>query len=36
MDRKNERQGAHVKTIFVYPLVKNAICQLRNIRRVEQ
>jgi hypothetical protein len=30
MDRANERHGAHVKTILVYPLVKNAVHQLKE------
>ena len=30
MDRKRERQGAEVKTVLVYPLVKNAVCQLAS------
>ncbi len=30
MDRTNERHGAQVKTILVYPLVKNAVHQLRE------
>ena len=30
MDRANERHGAQVKTILVYPLVKNAVHQLRE------
>ncbi len=30
MDRANKRHGAHVKTILVYPLVKNAVRQLRG------
>ena len=30
MDRANKRHGAHVKTILVYPLVKNAARQLRG------
>ncbi len=30
MDRTNKLNGAHVKTILVYPLVKNAIDQLRE------
>jgi hypothetical protein len=32
MDRKNERHGAQVKTILVYPLVKNAAIRLRHGR----
>jgi hypothetical protein len=32
MDKTNKRHGAQVKTIFVYPLVKNAIHQLRGGR----
>lgn len=32
MDRKNERKGAHVKTVLVYPLVKNAVRRLREGR----
>lgn len=32
MDRRNERQGAQVKTILVYPLVKNAARCLRDGR----
>lgn len=30
MDRANKRHGACVKTILVYPLVKNAACRLSN------
>jgi len=30
MDRTNKRHGAQVKTILVYPLVKNAVQQLRE------
>ncbi|MCK5916339.1 MAG: DUF4338 domain-containing protein, partial [Deltaproteobacteria bacterium] len=30
MDRENKRHGAHVKTILVYPLEKNAVTQLRE------
>jgi len=30
MDRTNQRHGARVKTILVYPLVKNAVCRLRD------
>jgi len=30
MDRDNKRHGAHVKTILVYPLVKNAVHQLKE------
>jgi len=30
MDRTNKRHGAHVKTILVYPLVKNAVHQLKE------
>lgn len=30
MDRENKRHGAEVKTILVYPLVKNAVQQLRE------
>ena len=30
MDRKRERQGAEVKTVLVYPLVKNAVCRLAS------
>ncbi len=30
MDRANERHGAQVKTILVYPLVKNAVHRLRE------
>ena len=30
MDRENKRHGAHVKTILAYPLVKNAVQQLRE------
>ena len=30
MDRANERHGAQVKTILVYPLVKNAVHQLKE------
>lgn len=32
MDRANERHGARVKTIWVYPLVKNAVRRLRDGR----
>lgn len=32
MDRKNERKGAHVKTVLVYPLFKNAVRRLREGR----
>ena len=32
MDRRNERHGARVKTILVYPLVKNAVRRLRDGR----
>jgi len=32
MDRKNERHGAQVKTILVYPLAKNAVRRLRDGR----
>jgi hypothetical protein len=32
MDRANERHGAQVKTILVYPLVKNAVHQLKGGR----
>lgn len=32
MDKANQRHGAAVKTIFVYPLVKNAARRLRNGR----
>ncbi len=32
MDRTNERHGARVKTILVYPLVKNAVRRLRDGR----
>lgn len=32
MDRANKRHGAEVKTILVYPLVKNAARRLRNGR----
>lgn len=32
MDRNNERHGARVKTILVYPLVKNAARRLRDGR----
>lgn len=30
MDRQRERQGAEVKTVLVYPLVKNAACWLAS------
>jgi hypothetical protein len=30
MDRANQRHGAYVKTILVYPLVKNAVHQLKE------
>ncbi len=30
MDRTNKRHGAHVKTILAYPLVKNAVHQLKE------
>jgi len=30
MDRDNKRHGAQVKTILVYPLVKNAVHRLRE------
>ncbi len=30
MDRANKRHGAQIKTILVYPLVKNAVHQLRE------
>ncbi len=30
MDRDNKRHGAHVKTILAYPLVKNAVHQLKE------
>ena len=33
MDRANKRHGAQVKTILVYPLVKNAVHQLREGHR---
>ncbi len=33
MDRENKRHGAEVKTILVYPLVKNAVQQLRESDR---
>lgn len=33
MDRENKRHGAEVKTILVYPLVKNAVQQLREGHR---
>lgn len=33
MDRENKRHGAEVKTILVYPLVKNAVHQLREGNR---
>jgi len=33
MDRGNKRHGAQVKTILVYPLVKNAVYQLREGER---
>jgi hypothetical protein len=29
MDRGHQRHGAQVKTVLVYPLVKNAVCRLR-------
>ncbi|MCP4666971.1 MAG: DUF4338 domain-containing protein [Deltaproteobacteria bacterium] len=32
MDRANQRQGARIKTILVYPLVKNAVHRLRDGR----
>ena len=32
MDRANQRHGARVKTILVYPLVKNAVRRLRDGR----
>lgn len=32
MDRANQRHGAAVKTILVYPLVKNAARRLKNAR----
>lgn len=32
MDRTNERHGAQIKTILVYPLVKNAVHQLKGGR----
>jgi len=32
MDRTNERHGAQVKTIWVYPLAKNAVSRLRGGR----
>ena len=30
MDRSNQRHGAQVKTVLVYPLVKNAQCRLKD------
>ncbi len=30
MDRGHQRHGAQVKTVLVYPLVKNAVCRLRD------
>ena len=30
MDRTHQRHGAQVKTVLVYPLVKNARCRLTN------
>jgi hypothetical protein len=30
MDRANQRQGAAIKTVLVYPLVKNAAARLKN------
>jgi hypothetical protein len=30
MDRSNQRYGAQIKTVLVYPLVKNAQCRLRD------
>jgi hypothetical protein len=30
MDRANQRHGADIKTIWVYPLVRNAVNRLRN------
>jgi len=32
MDRKHKHHGAHVKTVLVYPLVKNAVRRLREGR----
>jgi len=32
MDRANKRHGAQIKTILVYPLVKNAVHQLKGGR----
>jgi len=31
MDKKNERRADQVKTIWVYPLVKNAARRLKGI-----
>jgi len=31
MDRANKLNGARVKTILVYPLVKDAVHQLRDV-----
>jgi len=33
MDRANKLHGAQVKTILVYPLVKNAVHQLRECNK---
>jgi hypothetical protein len=30
MDRTHQRHGAQVKTVLVYPLIKNAVCRLRD------
>jgi hypothetical protein len=30
MDRSHQRHGAQIKTVMVYPLVKNALCRLRD------
>jgi hypothetical protein len=30
MDRTHQRHGAHVKTVLVYPLIKNALKRLRD------
>lgn len=30
MDRKHQRHGAHVKTVLVYPLIKNAVRRLKE------
>jgi hypothetical protein len=32
MDRSHERHGAQIKTVLVYPLVKNAMRRLRDGR----